>query len=91
MLALVWVVTAFCVGGFLMTEVGQERRMDQALRRTAPDGPGADARQQFEKIRPYLGVTRVGQTLAMPRLWSLLVSSVLFVVITALAQVFIWP
>ena len=54
MLLLISVIAAVCIGGFLMTEPGQEAWLDATLAQVPPDAEDAQV-EALENILPYVG------------------------------------
>lgn len=86
MLALVLLLSALCVGGFLMTTVGQQAWLDQAVRSTESFG-GRVSDQQYqgmERFAPYVGYIGIAQVLIAGPIVTLILAGILLAVFNAL-------
>lgn len=86
MLALVLMISAVCVAGFLMTPVGQQAWLDQAVRSSESFG-GRVSDQQYqamEGMAPYIGYITIAYLLIAAPLITLAMSGILFGIFSAI-------
>jgi len=83
MLLLVGVVAGLCIGGFLITEVGQEAWLDAALEAASPENEDAQM-EALENILPYVGYIGVAQGLFGLALMTLILAGILFLVFSVM-------
>jgi len=77
MLALVLVVSALAVGGFMFTAVGQQAWLDAAEKQG-----GAQQLEMYQRIAPYAGYITIAYIVLISPIILLALSGILFVVFT---------
>jgi Yip1-like protein len=82
MLLLAVLCAAVLVGGFLMTQVGQDAWFAQMQERATGDR-AAQQLQAFEKMLPYVGYVTAGSMVVFVPVMYLVVSGILFVLFNA--------
>ena len=85
MAALVGVAGAILIGGFLMTDVGQQAWLDQAVSQSESVGQTMSDEQyaRMERIAPFVGYIGMAQMILGVPIILLVVSAVLFAVFNA--------
>jgi hypothetical protein len=83
MLLLVSVIAGLLIGGFLMTEVGQEAWLDAALEAVPPESEDAQM-EALENILPYISYIGVAQGLFGVALVTLILAGVLYLVFSVM-------
>jgi hypothetical protein len=79
MLLLICVIAGAAIGGFLMTETGQEAWLDAVLERASPEDEDAQM-EAMEKILPYVGYIGIAQGSIGTALMNLIYAGALFLV-----------